>query len=68
MNGKFTLRRKEEFINFPIKEKLILRNSGGKRRFFSMQEVGRKMIFPWCLRNLHDVLRNEKFISQSSKK
>ena len=29
-------------MNFRIKEKLILRISGGKRRSFSTQEVGRK--------------------------
>ena len=34
MNGKFTLRRNEEFINFPIKEMLILWNSGGKKEDF----------------------------------
>ena len=54
------LRRKEEFINFWVKEKLILWISGSKRRSFSMQEVGRKMIFPQYLQNLHDILRNEK--------
>ena len=26
-----------------------------------MQEVGRKVIFPQYLGNLHDVLRNEKY-------
>ena len=44
--GKFTLRTKEGFMNFWIKEKLMLRVSGGKRRSFSTQEVGRKIIFP----------------------
>ena len=32
--GKFILRRKEEFMNFQIKEKLILCISGNKRRIF----------------------------------
>ena len=54
-------------MNFRIKKKLILRISGCKRRYFSTQEVGRKMIFPYFLRGLHDVLRNEKVIFQSSK-
>ena len=53
------LRRKEEFINFRVKEKLILQIAGSKRSF-SMQELGRKMIFPQYLRNLHDISRNEK--------
>ena len=44
--GKVILRRKEEFMNFRIKEKLILQISGGKKRSFSTQEVGRKIIFP----------------------
>ena len=29
-------------MNFPIKERLMLRISGGKRRTFSTLEVGRK--------------------------
>ena len=41
-NGKFLPRRKEEFMNFWIKEKFMLRISGGKKRSFSTQEVGRK--------------------------
>ena len=49
-------------MNFRTKEKLILQISGGKKRSFSTQEVGRKMIFPSYVRNLHDVLRNEKVI------
>ena len=44
--GKFILRRKEEFMNFRIKEKLVLWISGSKKKSFPMQEVGRKMIFP----------------------
>ena len=40
------LKRKEEFMNFWIKEKLILRIYWSRRRSFSMQEVGRKVIFP----------------------
>ena len=40
--GKFLPRRKEEFMNFWIKEKFMLRISGGKKRSFSTQEVGRK--------------------------
>ena len=47
-------------MNFRIKEKLILWISGSKRRSFSTQEVGGKMIFPRYLRNLCDILRNEK--------
>ena len=43
---KFILRRKEEFMNFRIKEKLVLWISGSKKKSFPMQEVGRKMIFP----------------------
>ena len=33
--GKSILRRKRKFMSFRIKEKLILRVSGGKRRSFS---------------------------------
>ena len=44
--GKFILKRKEGFMNFCIKKKLILRTSGVKKRSFSTQEVDRKMIFP----------------------
>ena len=25
-----------------------------------MQEVGRKIIFPWCLQNLHDIVRTNE--------
>ena len=41
-------RRKEKFILwiFGIKKKLILLISGSKRRSFSTQGVGRKMIVP----------------------
>ena len=46
MKGKFILRRKGEFLNFSIKEKLMLWISGSKRRSFSTQEVGRKWYFP----------------------
>ena len=42
MEGKFTLKRKEKFMNFQIKKKLLLKISGGKTRSFSTQEVGRK--------------------------
>ena len=44
--GKFILRRKEEFMNFRIKKKLMLWISGNKKKSFPTQEVGRKMIFP----------------------
>ena len=40
---------------------MILWISGTKRRPFSTQEVGRKMIFPWYLRNFHGLLRTEKY-------
>ena len=48
IKGKLILRRKEKFMlrTFWIKKKVILRISGSKRRSFSTQEVGRKMIFP----------------------
>ena len=55
-------------MNFWEKERLILRISGSKRRSFSTQEIDRKIIIPQFLRNLHDVLWNEKVILQSSKK
>ena len=42
---KVMLRRKKGFMSFWIKEKLMLRVSGGKRRSFSTQEVGRQIIF-----------------------
>ena len=44
--GKLALRKKEEFMNIWVKGKLILRISGSKSRYFSTQEVGRKMTFP----------------------
>ena len=43
--GKFILRRMEEFMNFRIKEKLMLWIFGNKKKYFPMREVGRKMIF-----------------------
>ena len=55
-------------MNFWVKERLIWRISGSKRRSFSTQEIDRKIIIPQFLRNLHDVLWNEKVILQSSKK
>ena len=39
---------------------MILRIFGSKGISFSTQEIGRKMIFFYYLRNLHDVIRNEK--------
>ena len=44
--GKFKLRKKEEFMIFGIKEKLMLWISGSKKKSFSTQEVGSKKIFP----------------------
>ena len=55
-------------MNFWVKERLILRIFGSKRRSFSTQEIDRKIIIPQFLRNLHDVLWNEKVILQFSKK
>ena len=39
---------------------MILRIFGSKGISFSTQEIGRKMIFFYYLRNLHDVIRNKK--------
>ena len=47
-------------MHFRIKEKLILWISGSKKKSFSTQEVGRKIIFLSYLQNLHDIVRNEK--------
>ena len=47
-------------MSFQIKEKLILWIYGSKSRSFSTHEVGRKMISPQYLGNLHDISRNEK--------
>ena len=57
-NMKFA--RKEKFILwiFQMRKTFILWISGSKRVSFSEQEVGRK-IFPYYLRNLHDILRTE---------
>ena len=44
MREKFILRRKGDFMNFWITEKLILQISRGKRRSFSTQEVGRRLV------------------------
>ena len=52
-------KRKSLFI-FGVKDNLILRIFGCKAISFSTQEIGRKMIFFYYLRNLHDVIRNEK--------
>ena len=51
--------RKSLFI-FGVKGNLILRIFGCKVISFSTQEIGRKIIFFYYLRNLHDVIRNEK--------
>ena len=61
MKGKFILRRMEEFMNFRIKEKFILRILGVKGDLFQRRKLVER-------RRLHDVLRNEKVIFQSSKK
>ena len=58
----------EEKKRLRVTEKLILRISRGKRRSFSTHEVGRKMVLPYYLGNLYDVLRNEKAIFHFSKK
>ena len=46
-------------MHFRIKEKLILWISGSKKKSFSTQEVGKKIIFLSYLQNLH-IVRNEK--------
>ena len=46
-------------MNFSVKEKLMLWISGNKKKSFSSQEVGRKMISPQYLRNWH-ILRGEE--------
>ena len=48
-------------MNFRVKEELMLWIPWSKRKPFSTQEVGRKMIFPQYLRGLHDILRNGKY-------
>ena len=42
----FILRRKEKFMNFRIKEKLMLWISGRKKKSFPTHKIGRKIIFP----------------------
>ena len=37
--GKFIVRRKEEFMNFKIKEKLMLWVSGPKKNLFQRREL-----------------------------
>ena len=64
---KFHIKKKGRVYEFSDKEKVNITDFWGKRSSFSMQDVGRKMIFPYYLRNLHDVLRNEKVIFQSSR-
>ena len=54
--GKFILTRKEEFQD---KGKVDVMDFWEQKYSFSTQEVGRKMIFPLYLRNLHN-LRNEE--------
>ena len=39
MKGKFILRRKEEFMNFRIKERLILWISGSKKGIFQRSKL-----------------------------
>ena len=58
--GKFIPRKKEEFINFRIKEKFMLRISGSKRDLFQRKKLVER-------RSLCHVSRNEKVIFQSSK-
>ena len=45
---------------FWIKKNMMLWISGSKQMFFTTQEIGRKMIFLQFLRNLNDIIRNEK--------
>ena len=45
---------------FRVKEKLILWMSRNKEISLSTQEIGTKMIFLQYLRNLHDVIKNQK--------
>ena len=39
---------------------MILWISGGKGISFSTQKIGRKMVLPYYLQNLYDVMGNEK--------
>ena len=52
-NMNFARREKFMLRIFWIKETLILRISGSKKRSFLTQEIGRK-IFPYYLRSLSD--------------
>ena len=46
-------------MNFRIKDKSMLWIFGSKKKFFPKQEIDRKMIFPWYLRNLHTLGNNK---------
>ena len=52
--------RKVHIMNFSDKEKVDIKDFRESREIISSQEVGKKMIFPYNLRNLHDILRTEK--------
>ena len=62
------LRGEEKFMNFRIQEKLMLWMSRSKKKSFSTQEAGRKMIFSYYLRNLHSSRNEEEDASVLHKK
>ena len=51
-------KEKVHIMNFSDKENIDIMDFWSKRRFFSTQEVGRK-IFLSIYENLHDILRTE---------
>ena len=55
-------------MNFRIQKKLMLWISRSKKKTFSTQEAGRKMIFPYYLRNLHSSRNEEEDASVLHKK
>ena len=55
-------------MDFRIEEKLMLWISGSNKRFFSTQEVRRKMIFSYYLRNLDSLKIEEEAGSALHKK
>ena len=66
--GKFIPKKEEEFINFWIKEKFMLRISGSKRGSFSTQEVGRKKKLVRCFKKWESyisVLKSKKTKKQN---
>ena len=54
------IKKKEKFVIRIFKKEIFSEASILIMRFFSMQEVSRKMIFSYYLRNFSDIIRPKK--------